>query len=220
MPFFRYVVAAAAALLMAVTVYVGITAANAQSANYTPPAGAEAAIFAGGCFWCVETDFDKVEGVLATISGYSGGTTKNPTYKVVGAGGTGHAEVVKVYYDPKKVTYSHLVEVFWRTVDPLDAGGQFCDRGDVYRTAIFAIGAEQLKIAQASKAALEKSGRFKQPLATEVKLAGEFTPAEEYHQDFYKKDPGRYYSYRAGCGRDAKVKALWGAEAGGKVASQ
>ena len=158
--------------------------------------------------------------MLATISGYAGGTSKNPTYKTVTGGGTGHTEVVAIHFDPKKVSYQRLVEIFWRTHDLVDGGGQFCDRGDSYRPAIFASGAEQLRIAEASKKALEQSGRFKQPVATEIKPAGEFTRAEEYHQDFYKKDPGRYYSYRAGCGRDARVKALWGAEAGGKIATQ
>ncbi len=211
----------AALALTALAAVVGLTTARAQRIADVPlPPGTETATFAGGCFWCVEVDFDKVEGVVATISGYAGGTTKNPTYKTVTAGGTGHTEAVNVHFDPKKVTYQRLVDVFWRTHDLLDGAGQFCDRGDSYRPAIFANGPEQLKIAEASKAALEQSGRFKQPIATEIKLAGEFTRAEDYHQDFYKKDPGRYHSYRAGCGRDARVKALWGAEAGGKLATQ
>ena len=211
----RFRLAFAAAALI-----VGLSDARAQPASYAPPAGIEAAIFGGGCFWCVEVDFDKVEGVVATISGFAGGTTKNPSYRQVTSGGTGHTEVVKVYFDPKKVSYQRLVDIFWRTIDPIDAGGQFCDRGDSYRTAIYAIGAEQLKIAEASKAALDAAKRFNKPIATEIKSAGDFTAAEDYHQDFYKKDPGRYYSYRAGCGRDARVKTLWGAEAGGKVATQ
>jgi peptide-methionine (S)-S-oxide reductase len=198
----------------------GILAASAQRlADVPPPPGSETATFAGGCFWCVEADFDKVDGVLATISGYTGGTTKNPTYKQVTAGGTGHTEAVRIYYDPKKVSYDRLLAIFWRTHDLLDGSGQFCDRGTSYRPAIFAHSPEQLKRAEASKADIEKSGRFKQKIATEILPAGEFTRAEEYHQDFYKKDPGRYYSYRAGCGRDARMNSLWGAEAGGKVAT-
>ncbi|KAB2912408.1 MAG: peptide-methionine (S)-S-oxide reductase MsrA [Hyphomicrobiaceae bacterium] len=199
----------------------GISVAAAQSQPAPKDAAATAvATFAGGCFWCVESDFDKVEGVLSTVSGYMGGRTKNPTYKQVSAGGTGHAEVVQVTYDPGKVSYQRLLDVFWRTVDPLDAGGQFCDRGDQYRTAIFTHTEEQKRLAEASKAALDKSGRFQQKIATEVTPAGEFTPAEDYHQDFYKRNPVRYQYYRFGCGRDARVKALWGEEAGGKLVTQ
>jgi peptide-methionine (S)-S-oxide reductase len=179
------------------------------------------ATFAGGCFWCVEVDFDKVEGVLTTTSGFMGGTLPNPTYQQVVRGGTGHFEVVQVEFDPAKVSYERLVAIFWRTIDPLDAGGQFCDRGNMYRTAIFAHSPEQQRIAEASKAALDASKRFKTPIVTEIRPASAFTAAEDYHQDFYRKSPGRYYSYRAGCGRDARVKALWGEEAGGlKVATQ
>lgn len=182
--------------------------------------GLETATFAGGCFWCVEADFDKVEGVVATTSGFMGGTTPKPSYKQVSGGGTGHTEVVEVKYDPKKVNYERLVYVFWRTIDPLDKDGQFCDRGDMYRTAIFYHTDEQKKIAESSKAAIDASKRLGKPIVTEITKASAFTPAEAYHQDFYKKDPGRYYSYRAGCGRDARIKALWGDEAGGKIASQ
>jgi peptide-methionine (S)-S-oxide reductase len=180
----------------------------------------EVATFAGGCFWCVEADFDKVDGVVSTISGFMGGKKENVGYKEVTAGGTGHKEVVQITFDPKKVGYDRLVHIFWRTIDPLDPNGQFCDKGDSYQTAIFTHSDAQAKIAAASKKAIEDSGRFKQPIATEVRSASHFSKAEDYHQDFYKKDPGRYYSYRAGCGRDQRVKALWGAEAGGKTATQ
>ncbi len=180
----------------------------------------EIATFAGGCFWCVEVDFDKVEGVVSTTSGFMGGKTDKVSYQEVSAGKTGHTEVVQVEFDPKKVGYEKLVYVFWRTIDPLDAGGQFCDRGDMYRTGIFTHSPTQKQIADASKTELTKSARFKQPIVTEITPASSFIPAEDYHQDFYRKSPGRYYSYRAGCGRDARVKALWGTEAGGKVATQ
>jgi peptide-methionine (S)-S-oxide reductase len=187
----------------------------------TQPA-TQIATFAGGCFWCSEVDFLKVDGVLKSVSGFIGGTTKNPTYRQVVGGGTGHTEAVQITFDPAKISYERLLYVFWRTIDPFDAGGQFCDRGDSYRSGIFTHSSEQKQQADASKTSLTSSGRFKQPIVTEITPAavGDFTAAEAYHQDFYKKDPGRYYSYRAGCGRDARVKAIWGAEAGGKVVTQ
>ena len=185
----------------------------------TPPAGGTAApaaakaVFAGGCFWCVESDFDKVPGVLSTTSGYSGGRTLNPTYEQVSSNKTGHAEVVEIVFDPAKVSYAQLVEHFWRTIDPTTKDQQFCDRGSPYRSAIFAVNAEQLKVAQASKAALEKSKPFKEPVVTEVLLANTFYPAEDYHQDYYKKNPVRYKYYRTSCGRDARMQQLWGDKA-------
>lgn len=172
------------------------------------------ALFAGGCFWCVESDFDKIPGVLSTTSGYSGGTTANPTYEQVSSNTTGHAEVVEVVYDPAKVSYQRLVEYFWHTIDPTVKDQQFCDRGTPYRSAIFAQNAEQLKVAQASRAALEKSKPFKEGIVTEIALASTFYPAEEYHQDYYKKNPLRYKYYRTNCGRDARLQQLWGALAG------
>lgn len=172
------------------------------------------AVFAGGCFWCVESDFDKIPGVLVTTSGYTGGTTANPTYDQVSSHSTGHAEVVEVLYDPGKVSYQRLVEYFWRTIDPTVKDQQFCDRGSPYRSAIFAQNAEQLKVAQASRAALEKSKPFKEGIVTEIVLAGPFYPAEEYHQDYYQKNPFRYKYYRSRCGRDARVQELWGDLAG------
>lgn len=189
------------------------------SAQGPSPAGSTAApatakaVFAGGCFWCVESDFDKVPGVLSTTSGYTGGRTLNPTYQQVSSNTTGHAEVVEIVFDPAKVSYAQLVEHFWRTIDPTTKDQQFCDRGTPYRSAIFAVNAEQLKVAQASKAALEKSKPFKEPVVTEVLLASTFYPAEDYHQDYYKKNPVRYKYYRTSCGRDARLQQLWGDKA-------
>ena len=171
------------------------------------------AIFAGGCFWCVESDFDKVPGVLSTTSGYIGGKTANPTYDQVSSKQTGHAEAVQIVFDPAVVSYSQLVEHFWRTIDPTTKDRQFCDAGSPYRTAIFAVDASQLQTASASKTALEKSKPFKEPVVTEVTPAGPFYAAEDYHQDYYKKNPVRYNYYRSSCGRDARLKQLWGAQA-------
>ena len=182
-----------------------------------PPAATAAtakAIFAGGCFWCVESDFDKVPGVLSTTSGYTGGTVANPSYEQVSAKTTGHAEAVEVVFDPAKVSYSQLVEHFWHTIDPTLKDGQFCDLGSPYRTGIFAVDAAQLQVAQASRAALEKSKPFKAPIVTEIVKAGAFYAAEGYHQDYYKKNPVRYQYYRLNCGRDARLKQLWGSQAG------
>jgi peptide-methionine (S)-S-oxide reductase len=171
------------------------------------------AIFAGGCFWCVESDFDKLPGVLSTTSGYTGGKTANPTYEQVSSHTTGHAEAVEVVYDPAKISYARLVEYFWRTIDPTVKDQQFCDHGTPYRTAIFAQDAAQLKIAQDSRAALEKTKPFKEPIVTEITLASAFYPAEAYHQDYYQKNPLRYKYYRNSCGRDARLKQLWGSQA-------
>lgn len=178
----------------------------------TPPATArtETAIFAGGCFWCVEADFDKFDGVVATTSGYIGGRKPNPTYSEVSAGWTGHTEAVKVEFDPARVSYAQLLEKFWRTIDPTVKDQQFCDVGSQYRTGVFALDARQLKEAEASKAALQKTKPFSAPVATEIALAGTFYPAEDYHQDYYLKNPIRYKFYRANCGRDARLKQLWG----------
>ena len=183
-------------------------------ARAADPAGTEVAIFAGGCFWCVESDFDKVPGVISTTSGYMGGSLRNPTYEEVSSGTTGHAEVVQVLYDPSKVSYGKLVEVFWVNVDPTVKDRQFCDAGSQYRTAIFVHSPEQRKVAEASKAALEKSKPFKDPIVTPIVDAGEFWPAEDYHQDYYRKNPVRYTYYRTGCGRDARLRQLWGDRAG------
>jgi peptide-methionine (S)-S-oxide reductase len=174
-----------------------------------PTGQAVTAIFAGGCFWCVEADFDKVPGVIATESGYAGGKLQNPTYEQVSAGGTGHAEAVRVTYDPAKVTYEKLLDFFWHHIDPTVKDRQFCDTGNQYRTAIFYQDDVQRNAAQASKAALEKSGRFSH-VYTEIVPAGTYYPAEEYHQDYYKKNPIRYKFYRTSCGRDRRIDEVWG----------
>ena len=171
------------------------------------------ATFAGGCFWCMESDFEKVSGVVEAVSGYTGGQKQNPTYEEVSAGGTGHAEAVQVTYDPAKITYKELLDVFWRHVDPTDAGGQFVDRGSQYRTAIFYHDEEQKRIAEDSREQMEKSSRFSAPIVTEIVPLTEFYPAEDYHQDYYRHNPLRYRFYRLGSGRDQFLKSTWGAEA-------
>jgi peptide-methionine (S)-S-oxide reductase len=180
-------------------------------AFYTRPAVAAErgeAIFAAGCFWCVEAGFEKVAGVTAVISGYDGGKKERPTYEEVGSGATGHAESVRVLYDPSKVSYAHLLEVFWHNVDPFSANGQFCDRGTQYRASIFYLDEAQRKAAEASKKAIE--AQLKAKVVTEISPATPFFPAEDYHQDFYKKNPERYQSYRLGCGRDRRLHEIWG----------
>ena len=174
------------------------------------PAGLERATFAGGCFWCMEGPFDSLPGVQSVTVGYTGGTMKNPTYEAVSSGGTGHAESVEILFDPAKIAYEKLLEVFWHNVDPLTASRQFCDVGEQYRSAIFFHGEAQRAAAEASKKALEDARKFEQPIVTEIVAAGEFWPAEEYHQHFYKKNPLRYHYYRFGCGRDARLEKLWG----------
>ncbi|WP_319498633.1 peptide-methionine (S)-S-oxide reductase MsrA [uncultured Cohaesibacter sp.] len=182
----------------------------------TPPANAQqtlkTAIFAGGCFWCVESDFDHVPGVVETISGYSGGSsTENVTYKNHSA--AGHREVVKISYDSSKISYNSLLDIFWRSIDPTDKDGQFCDRGHSYTTAIYTLNEEQEQIAKASKAALEASGKLSAPIATEIAPAEPFFAAEDYHQNYYAKNPVRYTYYRFACGRDARIEQVWGKEA-------
>lgn len=168
-------------------------------------------VVAGGCFWCVEADFDKVEGVVSTTSGYTGGTLANPGYKDVVRGGTGHLEAVEIAFDPALVSEARLLDIFFRTIDPTDAGGQFCDRGESYTTAIFVSGEDQRQTAEAAKT--EAAAALGQTIVTPIRDAGAFYPAEDYHQDFYKKNPVRYQSYRKGCGRDGRVRALWGKDA-------
>ena len=211
-------VASGAAALVSLALVFGAplnaqTAATKAAPQATPAVTAKAS-FAGGCFWCVESDFDKIPGVISTTSGYTGGRVAKPTYEQVSSHNTGHAEAVEVVYDPAKVSYERLVAYFWHTIDPTVKDQQFCDHGSPYRTAIFAQNDEQLKIAQASRAALEKSKPFKEPIVTEITLATAFYPAEEYHQDYYKKNPVRYKYYRNGCGRDARLQQLWGDQAG------
>ena len=189
----------------------GIFAWLAGLSMHAAAAGkSEIATFGSGCFWCTEFDFDKVPGVLKTVSGYMGGHTKNPTYKEVSRGLTGHTEVVQVTYDPDKVTYGELVEYFWRHVDPFDKLGQFCDRGSQYRPAIFTHSEEQARLAKESRRAIDKSGKFPGKVVVEITPAGEFTAAEEYHQNFYKKNPAQYWQYRIGCGRERRIEQIWG----------
>lgn len=172
--------------------------------------GKSVAIFAGGCFWCMEPPYDKLDGVLSTTSGYTGGSEVNPTYKQVASGRTSHREAVRIEYDPKRVSYERLLEVFWRNIDPLDGRGQFCDKGRHYTSAIYTLDDEQFAAAQASKAELVSEGKLKGEIKTEILPAGPFYQAEDYHQDYYKKNPIRYNYYRWGCGRDARLKKLWG----------
>jgi peptide-methionine (S)-S-oxide reductase len=168
------------------------------------------AVFAGGCFWCTEADFDKLPGVLETTSGYIGGSIENPTYEEVSSGRTGHIEAVQVRFDPRQTSYAKLLEAFWPTIDPINGNGQFCDNGPQYRSAIFYLNAEQQHLAEASKTALAASGRLAQPIATEILAATPFYAAEDYHQDYHTKNPLRYNYYRHGCGRDQRLKELWG----------
>jgi peptide-methionine (S)-S-oxide reductase len=177
-----------------------------------PQARLASAVFAGGCFWCTESDFDHIPGVVSTISGYAGGKLVNPSYEQVSAGGTGHIESVRVVYDPAKVSYRTLVARFFRTVDPLDAGGQFCDRGYQYRTAIFVANAAERTIAEATRK--RAAALLKKPVATLILPAARFYPAEGYHQDYYRKNPVRYKYYRWRCGREARLSQLWGQSAG------
>lgn len=192
-------------------------AARSQSAPSTSagePARAEAdlatATFASGCFWCTQFDFDQVPGVVATTTGYIGGWAKRPSYYQVASGRTGHVEALQVKYDPAKVSYGKLLDYYWHHVDPIDGGGQFCDRGNEYRPVIFTYTEAQAKEAAASKAALEASRRFPRPIAVTIAPAGEFWPAEPEHQKYYQTHPWRYRFYRIGCGRDARIEALWG----------
>jgi len=195
-------------MMLLMSAIVSLVALNGSA--QTAPSGLAKATFAGGCFWCMEGPFDKLNGVSSTTSGYIGGSNDNPTYEQVSAGWTGHAEAVQVIYDPKKVTYAKLLDVFWRNIDPLTPNAQFCDRGSQYRSAIFYHDAEQKRLAESSKSALEKSGRFKDKIVTQIAEATKFYAAEAYHQDYYIKNPVRYKYYRSGCGRDRRLKQLWG----------
>ena len=190
-----------------------LVAASAVAQTPAAPGATAKAIFAGGCFWCVESDFDKVPGVLATTSGYTGGSVANPSYEQVSSKHTGHAEAVEIAYDPGKVSYEQLLDRYWHSIDPTTKDAQFCDHGTPYRTAIFAIDPAQLQAAKASLDALQKNKPFKDPIVTEIVAAGPFYAAEDYHQDYYKKNPLRYQYYRSACGRDARLKQLWGDKA-------
>jgi peptide-methionine (S)-S-oxide reductase len=201
--------------LMIVFLSVGLimlisVASEQGGAGAAPDAGLEKATFAGGCFWCMEPAFDKLPGVRSVISGYTGGQKLNPTYEEVSSGTTGHAESIEISYDPAVISYSKLLDVFWHNIDPTVKDRQFCDVGSQYRSAIFYHNEEQKRSAEASKKALEESKRFPGPVYTEIVAATTFYPAEEYHQKYYQKNPIRYKYYRYGCGRDQRLKELWG----------
>ena len=203
-------------VLAALTALFVVAALDARALSpVAAPATEAVATFAGGCFWCMESSFEKLPGVRYAVNGYTGGHTPDPTYEQVSAGGTGHAEAVQIHYDPTRISYEQLLYVFWRNIDPLAKDRQFCDRGSQYRAAIFVHDDAQRAAAESSKRALETAGRLPQPIVTGIVAAGRFYPAEEEHQDYYKKNPLRYRYYRLGCGRDARLKELWGTEAGG-----
>jgi peptide-methionine (S)-S-oxide reductase len=194
--------------LLALLMLCGPAAVLSQAA--APPSTA-VATFAGGCFWCVEADFDKVPGVIRTTSGYTGGTVANPSYQQVSAGRTGHAEVVRIEFDPSRVSYERLLQLYWRSIDPTTPDRQFCDVGTPYRTAIFVHGQAQAQAARASLAELQRTQPFREPVVTTIEPAGPFYEAEAYHQDYHLKNPLRYRYYRSSCGRDARLQQLWGA---------
>ena len=196
-------------LLLITTVVISPAAAGDRDAA-EPQRGTKTAIFAGGCFWCMEADFEKVEGVVSVISGYDGGDTPNPTYEEVSAGDTGYAESVLVEYDPARISYDELLEIFWHSVDPTTPNRQFCDVGHQYRTAIFVANDAQREAAERSLHEIEKSKPFAAPIVTEITTTTTFYPAEAYHQDYAKKHPLRYHYYRSRCGRDRRLEDLWG----------
>ena len=197
--------------ILATLAAIGMTVSVSNAIAQVAPPKTEIATFAGGCFWCIESDFDRVPGVLATVSGYTGGKTDNPTYREVSRGDTGHHEALQITYDPLKISYAQLLTVFWHSVDPVDSGGQFCDRGEPYQTAVFVHNDEQRKLAEASRAQAMKD--LGQKIFTPVETAAKFYSAEEYHQDYHNKKPLRYKYYRWNCGRNQKVEELWGDKA-------
>ncbi len=200
--------------LLIVFALVGLPSLSNSSDGNRPPGAlgesSQTAIFAGGCFWCMQPPFDKLDGVISTTVGYAGGKEKNPTYEQVSAGLTGHVEAVEIVYDPSRVSYSALLDVFWRNIDPTQADGQFVDRGPQYRSVIFYHNDEQRRLAEASRESLDNSGRYERGLVTEIVPATTFYRAEEYHQDYYKKNPLRYKYYRYGSGRDRYLEEVWG----------
>jgi peptide-methionine (S)-S-oxide reductase len=216
MKLFRKIPALTFSALLLLFFYVSLLGKTPDQSRHNPePAtGPETATFAGGCFWCMEPPFEKLAGVISVTAGYTGGKTGNPGYEEVSAGSTGHAESVQIRFDPAKISYTQLLRVFWHNIDPTARNRQFCDSGNQYRSAIFYHNEMQKKLALESKEALEKSKRFPEPIVTEITPASEFYPAEEYHQDYYRKNPIRYKYYRYSCGRDKRLKELWGNEAG------
>ncbi len=198
---------------LALALLLALPAWSAQTPAKDPRAALATATFAGGCFWCMQGPYDATPGVVSTEVGYTGGRTKSPTYEEVSSGTTGHAEAIRVIYDPSKVTYEALLRIFWHNIDPVAVDRQFCDAGTQYRSAIFFHDAEQKRLAEASRKALEP--RFPAGIATQIVPAGEFTRGEEYHQGYYRKNPVRYSFYRSGCGRDRRLQEIWGKDAGG-----
>jgi peptide-methionine (S)-S-oxide reductase len=205
--------ASMAAILPAFIAAAALAAGDNALKKTVDPAGGATATFAGGCFWCMEEAFEKLPGVASVVSGYTGGKVQNPTYEQVSDGGTGHAEVIRVVYDPRKIGYDRLLEAFWRNTDPTVRDRQFCDVGSQYRPAIFYHDEGQRMAAMKSKAELEKSKPFKASILTEITPAGAFYAAEEYHQDYYKKNPLRYKFYKTSCGREKRLQELWGDKA-------
>ena len=197
-------------LALGASLLIGATSIHAQIAKPAVTPVYAKAIFAGGCFWCMEHPFDILPGVVSTTSGYTGGQKVKPTYEEVSSGSTGHTEAVQVVYDPQKVTYEKLLDVFWHNIDPTVKNEQFCDHGTQYRSGIFYVDDEQRRLAEASKTALDRNKPFKGAIVTEITRATEFYPAEDYHQDYYLKNPVRYKYYRSGCGRDNRLTQLWG----------
>ncbi len=209
-----------AVMLLATACLVGLALQKPDPVDSVEKSPYRKATFSGGCFWCMEGPFERLEGVARVTSGYTGGETENPEYPEVSAGDTGHAEAIQVVYDPAKVPYEELLDIFWRQIDPTDPGGQFADRGEPYRTAVFFHDEEQRRAAETSRDALERSGRFDEPIATRIVKAETFYPAEAYHQNYYKKNPVRYRLYRSGSGRSAYLEKVWGKEVGKPMASQ
>lgn len=197
-------------MLLSALIFLVVGFLNVPSPSTAESGEPAKAYFAGGCFWCMEEAFEKVDGVIAAISGYMGGTVQNPSYEEVSSGRTGHAESVEVLYDPSKVSYNQLLEAFWRNVDPITPNAQFCDHGTQYRAAIFYQNDQEKRFAEESKQAIEQSKRFTQPIVTQIVPASQFYAAEEYHQDFYKKNPIRYKFYKYNCGRAQRLDELWG----------
>ena len=198
--------------LLLLSLFITPVIASNQEATTSPVQKSETAIFAGGCFWCMEPPFDKLEGVISTTSGYTSGHKKNPTYKEVSAGSTGHTEAIQIKYDPEKITYSELLDVFWKNIDPVAVDRQFCDAGSQYRSGIYYLNEKQQAEAKRSLQQLNKNKPFAGEIATEVLPASTFYPAEDYHQDYYQKNPLRYKYYRFACGRDQRLEQVWGSK--------
>jgi len=214
-PFHRGTAAVVSIFILGIAL-AGAACADTAKAPATSPASSaprESVTFAGGCFWCEEATFEGLPGIISVTSGFSGGSEKNPSYELVSSGATGHAESVDIVFDPARVSYKKLLDVYWHSIDPTQANGQFCDHGKQYRSAIFYRNETQRRLAEESRNAIAKSGKVKGSIVTQIVPFLAFYPAEEYHQDYYKKNPTEYHAYRAGCGRDRRLRELWGAQA-------